>query len=227
MVYRVLADCVVLVHAAFVAFVVLGGFLAWRWRAVVLLHVPCALWGIAIEYGGWVCPPTPPQNLLGGRAGVEGHRRGVVRHYRITALYPPGPARPPPAVLGTPVLGVKLLAYGGLLDRRRPSLGGPEIVRRIGPAAPPPRPNQDDAPFSNRRWDPAPTPRGRPAPRESRDPHPPGCAHRSRRPGPSTGQGESDRSRVCPPRSARARRGGSPVFGGGEIVRGVVVTRSG
>ena len=30
MLYRVLADCVVLVHAAFVAFVVLGGFLAWR-----------------------------------------------------------------------------------------------------------------------------------------------------------------------------------------------------
>src|SRR5256885_5426216 len=49
MVYRILADAVVLVHAAFVAFVVLGGFLAWRWRWVVWLHVPCALWGVAIE----------------------------------------------------------------------------------------------------------------------------------------------------------------------------------
>src|SRR5213083_2387414 len=35
MVYRILADAVVLVHAAFVAFVVLGGFLTWRWRWVV------------------------------------------------------------------------------------------------------------------------------------------------------------------------------------------------
>src|SRR5438876_12363442 len=52
MVYRILADAVVLVHAAFVAFVVLGGFLAWRWRWVVWLHVPCALWGVAIEYAG-------------------------------------------------------------------------------------------------------------------------------------------------------------------------------
>ncbi len=59
MLYRVLADCVVLVHAAFVAFVVLGGFLAWRWRWIVFAHVPCALWGIAIEYGGWICPLTP------------------------------------------------------------------------------------------------------------------------------------------------------------------------
>src|SRR2546422_3756085 len=110
MVYRVLADCVVLVHAAFVAFVVLGGFLAWRWRAVVLLHVPCALWGIAIEYGGWGCPPPPPENLLRERAGLEGDRGGFVEHYVIPALYPAGRPPPTPAGLGTPVLVGKLAA---------------------------------------------------------------------------------------------------------------------
>jgi len=81
MLYRVLADGVVLVHAAFVTFVVLGGFLAWRWRAIALLHVPCALWGIAIEYGGWICPLTPLENLLRERAGLEGYRGGFVEHY--------------------------------------------------------------------------------------------------------------------------------------------------
>src|SRR5438046_5709173 len=74
MVYRILADAVVLVHAAFVAFVVLGGFLAWRWRWVVWLHVPCALWGVAIEYAGWICPLTPLENALRARAGLEGYR---------------------------------------------------------------------------------------------------------------------------------------------------------
>jgi len=117
MVYRVLADCVVLVHAAFVAFVVLGGFLAWRWRAVVLLHVPCALWGIAIEYGGWVCPLTPLENLLRERAGLEGYRGGFIEHYVIPALYPAGLARPTQAVLGTLVLAVNLVAYGVLIRR--------------------------------------------------------------------------------------------------------------
>ena len=72
MLYRFLADCVVLLHGAFVAFVVLGGFLAWRWRWVVLAHVPCALWGIAIEYAGWICPLTPLENALRARAGLEG-----------------------------------------------------------------------------------------------------------------------------------------------------------
>src|SRR2546430_14101912 len=102
MLYRVLADCVVLLHATFVTFVVLGGFLAWRWRWIVFVHVPCALWGIAIEYGGWICPLTPPQNALRVRAALEAHRGGFVGHYGIPALYPAGPAPPTHAPPGTP-----------------------------------------------------------------------------------------------------------------------------
>jgi hypothetical protein len=117
MLCRILADGVVLAHAAFVTFVVLGGFLAWRWRAVALLHVPCALWGIAIEYGGWICPLTPLENMLRERAGLEGYRGGFVEHYVIPALYPAGLARPTQAVLGTLVLAVNLVAYGVLIRR--------------------------------------------------------------------------------------------------------------
>jgi hypothetical protein len=117
MVYRILTDSVVLVHAAFVTFVVLGGFLAWRWRAVALVHVPCALWGIAIEYGGWICPLTPLEIALRERAGLEGYRGGFVEHYVIPALYPAGLARPTQAVLGTLVLAVNLVAYGVLIRR--------------------------------------------------------------------------------------------------------------
>jgi len=82
MLYRILADCVVLVHAAFVAFVVLGGFLAWRWRWVVVAHVPCALWGIAIEYRGWICPLTPLENALRARAGLP-DRHGCARRHDV------------------------------------------------------------------------------------------------------------------------------------------------
>jgi len=112
MFYRILADAVVLVHAAFVAFVVLGGFLAWRWRWVVWLHVPCAL------YAGWICPLTPLENALRARAGLEGYRGGFVEHYVIPALYPAGLARPTQVVLGTLVLAVNLVAYGMLLRRK-------------------------------------------------------------------------------------------------------------
>ena len=117
MLYRLLADCVVLVHVAFVAFVVLGGFLTWRWRGVVWAHVPCALWGITIEYAGWVCPLTPLENALRARAGLEGYAGGFVEQYVIPVLYPAGLSRPSQAVLGTLVLAVNLVAYGVLVRR--------------------------------------------------------------------------------------------------------------
>jgi Protein of Unknown function (DUF2784) len=117
MVYRLLADCVVLVHVAFVAFVVLGGFLTWRWRSLVWAHVPCALWGMAIEYGGWVCPLTPLENALRSRAGLAGYAGGFVEHYILPVLYPASLSRPSQAVLGTLVLIVNLVAYGVLVRR--------------------------------------------------------------------------------------------------------------
>src|SRR5205823_13813896 len=111
MIYRLLADCVVLVHATFVAFVMLGGFLAWRWRAVVWAHVPAALWGAAIEYGGWVCPLTPPENALRARAGLEGDRGGSVEHYVIPLLYPARLTPPAQTVPGTALAAVDRSPY--------------------------------------------------------------------------------------------------------------------
>ena len=118
MLYRVLADCVVAVHAAFVLFVVLGGFLAWRWRRVAWAHVPCALWGAAIEYGGWICPLTPLESALRARAGLQGYAGGFIEHYVIPALYPAGLTRPTQVALGTLALAVNLIAYGVLVRRR-------------------------------------------------------------------------------------------------------------
>lgn len=84
----VLADLVMLVHAAFVVFVAVGGFLvAWR-PEVAWAHVPCALYGAAIEFFGWVCPLTPLEVRLrraGGQAGYEG---GFIEHYVGGLLYP-------------------------------------------------------------------------------------------------------------------------------------------
>jgi len=97
--------------------VVLGGFLAWRWRRLAWLHVPCAVWGAVIEYQGWVCPLTPLENDLRRRAGLAGYAGGFVEHYVLPALYPAGLTRPTQVLLGSVVVTVNLIAYGVLLRR--------------------------------------------------------------------------------------------------------------
>ena len=117
MIYRALADLVLVVHLAFVLFVVLGGLLVLRWPRVAWLHVPAAIWGVLIEYTGWICPLTPLENSFRARGGEAGYSGGFIEHYVIPALYPAGLARPTQAVLGTLVLVVNLVAYGVLIRR--------------------------------------------------------------------------------------------------------------
>jgi hypothetical protein len=112
MAYRLLADLVVLVHALFVAFVALGGFLVWRWRWVAWGHVPAAVWGAVIEYQEWICPLTPLENALRARAGLAGYGGGFIEHYVIPTLYPAGLTRPTQLVLGSVVVLVNIVAYG-------------------------------------------------------------------------------------------------------------------
>ena len=54
MIYRLLADLTVVVHFAFIAFVVVGGFMALRWPRLAWIHIPCAAWGALIEFAGWI-----------------------------------------------------------------------------------------------------------------------------------------------------------------------------
>ncbi len=88
MLFRLLANGLVVLHLAFVLFVVLGGFLALRWRRLAWFHVPAALWGAFIEFMGWICPLTPLENRLRLLAGEAGYQGGFVEHYLIPTLYP-------------------------------------------------------------------------------------------------------------------------------------------
>ena len=109
--YRVLANAVVVFHALFIVFIVFGGFLAWRWRRVALVHVPAAIWGVLIEYRGWICPLTPLESSLRVKAGQSGYSGGFVEHYLLPAIYPSGLTPRIQAGLGTLVLVVNVVAY--------------------------------------------------------------------------------------------------------------------
>ncbi len=111
MIERALADLLVVVHLAFVLFVVLGGFFAIRWRRVAWAHLPCAAWGALISLTGWVCPLTPLENALRRAGGEAGYGGGFVAHYLLPVLYPEGLTRGAQVGLGVLVLAANALAY--------------------------------------------------------------------------------------------------------------------
>jgi len=117
--YRVAADLVVLLHGAFVLFVVLGGLLALRWPRAAFVHLPAVAWGVWIEWSGGVCPLTPLENRLRRLGGEAGYAGGFVEHYVLPALYPAALTREVQVVLGVLALVVNAGVYLFVLRRRR------------------------------------------------------------------------------------------------------------
>ena len=119
MIYRFLADLVLLVHLGFVLFVILGGLLVVRRPGVAPLHLPAAVWGVLIEFTGWICPLTPLENSLRVRGGEAGYSGGFIEHYVRQTLYPAGLTRSTQIVLGSVVLVLNLAAYAIAFTRSK------------------------------------------------------------------------------------------------------------
>ncbi len=118
MVYKLLADFVLLLHFAFIVFAVFGGLLAlknlkWAW-----LHVPAAVWGGLVEFVGWICPLTPLENWLSFRAGAGTYEESFVAHYLLPLIYPTELSRNVQIILGAGVVLINILIYALVVYKR-------------------------------------------------------------------------------------------------------------
>lgn len=119
MLARWLADAVLLLHLAFILFVVLGGLLALRRPQFAWLHLPAALWGVLIEFTGGICPLTPLENALRRRGGDAGYPGGFIEHYLVPLIYPGSLTRPVQVALGAAVVLINLAIYWQVARRAR------------------------------------------------------------------------------------------------------------
>ena len=111
MLFRILADATVVLHLAFVIFVVLGGILVLRRRRLAWAHIPAAIWGAWIEFAGWICPLTPLENRLRELGGQAAYPSTFVEHYVLPVLYPASLSRELQWILGGIVVLVNAVVY--------------------------------------------------------------------------------------------------------------------
>lgn len=119
MLYRLAANLVLIVHFAFVAFVVFGALLVMRWPRVMVLHIPAVAWGILVEFMGILCPLTPLEARLRELGGGVGYRGDFIGYYIGAVLYPAGLTRALQIGLGLGALLLNAAAYTYLFVRKR------------------------------------------------------------------------------------------------------------
>ena len=115
--YSIAANIIVILHLAFVVFVVMGGLLVIKRRWIAFMHLPAAVWGALIEFRGWLCPLTPLEQKLRLLAGQRGYEGDFIEHYILPILYPSGLTHETQIILGISVIIVNAAIYTMVLMR--------------------------------------------------------------------------------------------------------------
>lgn len=90
MIYRILADGMMILHGAFLLFFVIGGFLAWKWRRVIWVHLAVAVWNLTIVLLDFECPVTGVEKHWRREGGEEPYAGGYIKHYLDGTIWPAG-----------------------------------------------------------------------------------------------------------------------------------------
>jgi len=86
--YRLLADAVAGLHYAYLAYLLVGGFVAWRWPRTIALHIFAAVWAVLVIATPVPCPLTAAQNALRERGGQPPLRDSFINTYIRGTFYP-------------------------------------------------------------------------------------------------------------------------------------------
>ena len=116
--YQALAVAVLVLHLAFIAFVLGGGLLVLRWPRVAWLHVPAVVWGVTVEIMAWVCPLTALENRFRILAGDASYSGDFIEHYLLSIIYPIGITPRAQMILAGVVLVVNGMIYAATIRAR-------------------------------------------------------------------------------------------------------------
>ena len=120
-VWLIIATVAMLLHFGFIAFLIGGGFWAWRRPRLIWVHLVTAIWAFGIEAWHWTCPLTEIEQWARLNAGQPGLvPTGFIDTYIQDVMYP-AELNPQVLLLVASVVVVSWVGYVALLLLRRRS----------------------------------------------------------------------------------------------------------
>ena len=86
--YELAADFSLIVHFAFITFVVFGALLFFVLKKIIYVHLPALFWGIYIELTYSICPLTHLENWFLQKADLKTYSEGFIQNYLAPIVYP-------------------------------------------------------------------------------------------------------------------------------------------
>jgi hypothetical protein len=123
--YSLAAVAVMVVHVAYIVFVIVGGLLSWRWPRFLKPHVAAVVVSAALAFTELECPLTDVEKGLRRLAGETPYDGGFISHYIVEPIHAGGTTPPIRFGLRVAIVSITAVAYiGYVAGHRAGKLGG-------------------------------------------------------------------------------------------------------
>ena len=117
--YELAADFALIVHFAFIMFVVLGALLLFISKKIIYFHIPAVIWGVYIELTNSICPLTYLENWFLQKANLTIYSGGFIQNYLVPIIYPSNLTENLQTYLGLIIIVVNLIMYVLIISKSR------------------------------------------------------------------------------------------------------------
>ena len=117
--YEFAADLTLIVHFAFIIFVVFGALLFFVSTKIIYVHVPALIWGIYIEITHSICPLTYLENWFLQKANLTTYSEGFIQNYLVPVVYPMNLTDDLQTYLAIVLIVANMLMYGLIISKSK------------------------------------------------------------------------------------------------------------
>ena len=115
------ANLTLIVHFAFILFVVLGALLFFVSTKIVFIHIPAFIWGSYIELTHSICPLTYLENWFLHKSNLTTYSEDFIQNYLVSIVYPTNLSKDLQIYLGIALIVVNMIIYGFIISKLKKS----------------------------------------------------------------------------------------------------------
>ena len=117
--YELAANFALIVHFAFITFVVFGALLFFVLSKIIYVHLPALFWGIYIELTHSICPLTHLENWFLQKANLETYSEGFIQNYLVAIVYPKNLTEDLQIFIAISLVAINSIIYGFIIYKIR------------------------------------------------------------------------------------------------------------
>ena len=115
------ANLTLIIHFAFILFVVFGALLFFVTTKIVFIHIPAFIWGSYIELTHSICHLTYLENWFLHKANLTAYSEGFIQNYLMPIVYPANLTKDLQIYLGMALIVVNMIIYGFIISKLKKS----------------------------------------------------------------------------------------------------------